>query len=594
MTWTLIDFFCGAGGSSQGGAAVPGVTVRLAANHWDTAIASHTVNFPAAEHFQGDLHDADLDRFPAADLFWASPECPTWSQARGRRRDFDKQPDLFGETLPDEATDRSRSLMWDVPRYLAAMARRGRPVLAGVVENVTDVRAWTAWHTWVGSIANLGYRTKLIALNSMHARPATTPYAPQSRDRLYLAYWLASLGRDPDWDRWLRPQAWCPGCAQHVRAVQWWKRPGNDMGRYRQQYLYRCPQIACRGQVIEPGAMPAAAAIDWTLPGTRIGDRATPLKPKTLARIEAGLRRYARPLTQTATPTLPPPLMIPAGGTWRQEATPVTGPMGARTTRENDGLATPPFLTVHRGGPGDVRTAAVTGAAPAVTASGNHLGVAVPPLLVPVEGRDGKEALPADAPARTQTARAETSLAVPPFLAVLRGNCDATAITAPLGAVTTSGLNHALISPADAAMVMRNNTPRGDPGQMCTPALEPLRALTAAGHQSLLTWEHLAHLLIPYNRTGVVREAAEPIGSLTTRDRFALASPAIDVADVLFRMLEPHEISAAMAFQPGYTVLGSKREKVRQLGNAVTPPVAEVLFSALIEAIQPGTLPAAA
>jgi DNA (cytosine-5)-methyltransferase 1 len=54
---------------------------------------------------------------------------------------------------------------------------------------------------------------------------------------------------------------------------------------------------------------------------------------------------------------------------------------------------------------------------------------------------------------------------------------------------------------------------------------------------------------------------------------------------VLFRMLEPHEIAAAMAFLPGYIVLGSKRERVRQLGNAVTPPVAEILISALVEAI---------
>lgn len=40
-----------------------------------------------------------------------------------------------------------------------------------------------------------------------------------------------------------------------------------------------------------------------------------------------------------------------------------------------------------------------------------------------------------------------------------------------------------------------------------------------------------------------------------------------------------------MAFLPGYIVLGSKRERVRQLGNAVTPPVAEILISALVEAI---------
>jgi DNA (cytosine-5)-methyltransferase 1 len=618
MTLQVVDFFCGAGGSSQGAVAVPGVSVRLAANHWSRAIESHARNFPRTEHFRGDLHDAEVEKFPSADVFWASPECTHWSVARGRRRDFDKQPDLFGETLPDEAADRSRALMWDVPRYLAAMQLRGRPVLAGVVENVTDERAWIHFDAWVASIRILGYRTRLIALNSMHARPATTPYAPQSRDRLYLAYWSASLGRDPDWDRWLRPRAWCPVCEEQVTAVQWWKRPGNDMGRYRQQYVYRCPHVACRNQVVEPGAMPAAAAIDWSILGTRIGDRVVPLKPKTLARIEAGLRRYARPIalqsggsdrgpgsrtrpvdgplatvTATATNALAcPPLMVPAGGTWREDPAPVTGPMGARTARENDGLAVPPFITVHRGGVGDVRTGSITDAAPTVAAGGNHLGVAVPPflvplrsgrnrslragreplatvvadganhglvtppLLVPVEGREGKEALPADVPARTQTARAETGLAVPA-----------------------------------GALVMRNNGSRGDGAGHCTPAVEPLRTLTAAGHQSVLTWEHLAHLLVPYYRTGVAHPAAEPVGSVTTRDRVGLASPAVDVSDVLFRMLEPHEIGAAMAFVHGYQVVGSKRERVRQYGNAVTPPVAEVLISALAEAITGEPLP---
>jgi DNA (cytosine-5)-methyltransferase 1 len=580
MSLTLIDFFCGAGGSSQGATAVPGVTARLAANHWAKAIESHALNFPATEHFRGDLHDADVAKFPAGDIFWASPECPTWSQARGHRRDYDKQPDLFGETLPDEATDRSRALMWDVPRYLEAMQLRGRPVLAGVVENVTDVRMWINWREWVTSIANLGYRTKLIAINSMHARPLVTPYAPQSRDRLYLAYWSVSLGRDPDWDRWLRPAAWCAACEKTVAAVQWWKRPGNDMGRYRQQYVYRCPRVAC-SQIVEPGAMPAAAAINWALAGTRIGDRAVPLKPKTIARIEAGLRRYARPITLEAAGntferrpgvrTWPvdkplttkavacPPMMVPAGGTWRDDATAVTEPMPARTARENDGLAVPPFITVHRGGDGDVRTGEITSPLPGVTASGNHLG-----------------------------------LAVPPFIAELRNNMDARPVTDPLSTLSTPGSHHALISPPELAMIMRNNTARGDQGQMSTPVSEPLRTLTAAGHQSLITWEHLAHLLMPYYGTGVARTAAEPVGAITATDRWALASAAVSVEDVLFRMLEPGEIGAAMAFAATYQVLGSKRERVRQYGNAVTPPVAEVIISALVEAIEGSDLERAA
>jgi DNA (cytosine-5)-methyltransferase 1 len=539
--------------------------------------------------------------------------CPTWSQARGHRRDYDKQPDLFGETLTDEATDRSRALMWDVPRYLEAMQLRGRPVLAGVVENVTDVRSWIAWREWVASIANLGYRTRLIAINSMHARPRVTPYADQSRDRLYLAYWSVSLGRDPDWDRWLRPMAWCPSCEQAVAAVQWWKRPGNDMGRYRQQYVYRCPRVSC-SQIVEPAAMPAAAAIDWTLAGTRIGDRTIPLKPKTIARIEAGLRRYARPITleaagntferrpgvrtwpvdkplttQTATATKAlacPPMTVPAGGTWRREATPVDEPMPSRTARENDGLAVPPFLTVNRGGQDDLRTSAMTEPLPSLTASSQPFGLVSPFVTVHRGAAGDVRTGGIDEPLPTLSAGGNhLGLAVPPFIAELRGGQDARPITDPMSTVMTMGAHHGLVTPPELAMIMRNNTPRGDPGQMCTPAMEPLRALTAAGHQSLITWEHLAHLLMPYYGTGVARTAAEPVGAVTATDRWALASPAVSVEDVLFRMLEPGEIGAAMAFAASYQVLGSKRERVRQYGNAVTPPVAEVIISALVEAI---------
>lgn len=575
MTLTAHDWFCGAGGSSQGIHAIPGVAVTHVANHWDRAIESHAANFPHVDHYLGDIREAPVERWPAADIFWASPECPQWSNARGKRRDFatSMQDDLFGETAPPEEVERSRALMEEVPMYLRGVQQRGRLVKAGVVENVVDVRAWDQWDRWLGEIRKLGYHVRVIALNSMHAAPPTLNRAPQSRDRLYVAYWHRSLGRDPDWDKWLRPAAWCPDCDQLVQAVQVFKTPGRDMGRYRQQYVYRCPRTSCRNRVVEPEVQPAAVAIDWSLPGQRIGDRAKPLAAKTLARIQAGLAKFARPITleaagntferrpgvrtwpvdsplttQTTTATKAlayEPLIVPAGGTWRDAATSVGEPMPTRTTRENDGLA-------------------------------------VPPLLIPVEGRDGKEPATANAPLRTQTARNETGLAWLPFIAELRGGgSDARPVTEALATVTASGNHHGLVAPA--AMVMRNNSSRSGPGgEHCTPVSEPVRTLTTTGHQSLITWEHL---LVPYYGKGVARTVAEPVGTLSTRDRYALVKGDVDIDDVLFRMLEPHEIGRAMSFADTYIVIGNKREKVRQYGNAVTPNVAELIVSALVEAI---------
>ncbi|MFJ8677193.1 DNA cytosine methyltransferase [Streptomyces sp. NPDC093589] len=505
---TVMDWFCGAGGSSQGAHAVPGLTVARAANHWERAIESHAVNFPDADHYRGDIRKAPVWAWPVTDIFWASPECTNWSVAKGKKRDFANAMqgdllDLYAEMEREkfEADDEggpsleeeSRALMEEVPLYLRGVISRGGLVKAGIVENVVDVRQWDQWDRWIGEIHKMGYRTRIIALNSMHADPRSVHRAPQSRDRLYVGYWHESLGRTPDWDKWLRPRAWCPTCDQWVQAVQTFKRPGVDMGRYRQQYVYRCPHTACRNSIVEPEALPALAAVDWSIPGQRIGDKPLkeffsdkakttslgfhPLAPKTLARIQAGLAKFAQPL--------------------------------------NDGR------------------------------------LAVPPLMVPVEGRDGKEAGSAHVPLRTQTARNETGLAWMPFVAELRGGGSvARSVSEALATVCASGNHHGLVTPDVIS----------------------------------------EHMLIPYYGASTARPVTQPVGALTTRDRYALVHGQPAIEDVRFRMLEPHEIGRAMSFADDYTVLGSKRERVRQYGNAVTPNAAEVLLCALVEAITGETL----
>ncbi|MDP5310454.1 DNA cytosine methyltransferase [Streptomyces poriferorum] len=569
---TVMDWFCGAGGSSQGAHAIPNVRVERAANHWERAIESHAANFPDVDHYRGDIREAPVDKWPTTDIFWASPECPQWSNARGKKRDFatSMQGDLFDDFAPSEEVERSRALMEEVPLYLRGVQERGGLVKAGVVENVVDVRAWDQWDRWIGELHKLGYKTRVIALNSMHADPRAVEKAPQSRDRLYVGYWHESLGRTPDWNKWLRPRAWCTGCGEYVQAMQIFKKQGADMGRYRQQYVYRCPQAKCRNQIVEPEVLPAAVAIDWTLPGQRIGDRAKPLADKTLARIQAGLDKFAKPM------------VVPAGGTWREDAVPLTEPMPTRTTRENDGLAIPPFITELRGG-SSVRR--VTDPLATVATSGGHHGLAIPPLLIPVEGRDGKEPASANNPLRTQTARNETGLAWLPFMVTMRGGGDqlrGRSINDALGTVSANGNHHGLVTPDIPAMVMRNNGSKGDGGEHCTTAAEHFRTLTTAGHQSLVTWEHL---LVPYYGNGTAKPTTEPVGTLSTRDRYALVTGDVDINDVLFRMLEPHEIGRAMSFADQYIVLGSKRERVRQYGNAVTPNAAEIILCALTEAI---------
>jgi len=561
---TVADYFCGAGGSSTGMEQVPGVRVRIASNHWQLAVDTHNANFPHADHDREDITRIDPRRHPRTDIGWFSPECTNWSVAKGRKVDYDGKPvqlDMFSqddeEPLPDEAAVRSRMLMQDVPRFTEVHRYR-----AVIVENVTDVLKWAHLDDWLRRMRLLGYDHRTVVLNSAFAATLGDP-APQLRDRVYFVFWRETTPT-PDFAKWTRPRCHCPHCGD-VAGIYVDKQPGKRRTmRYGQQYFYRCPTPACHGRPVTPYALPAATIIDWDVPAERIGDRAEPLKPKTLARIEAGLRRYTTPI------------LTPAGGTWNQTAKPISLPMRARTARETEAVVCPPFLAPLRSDRPRTLNPAVEPLATVVADGGNHAVIEPPSLLVPVEGRDGKHARPAAEPMRAQTARAETALVIP-----LRNNGVAKpASWSPLLAFAAGGTHQGLL--------MRNNTARGDQGQMTTPLGEPMRALTTAGHQSLIG---LDHALFPYD-SNQLRPLGTPLPAQTAVPGDALLGTAIAVDDCTFRMLTVDEIRAGMAFTTGYLLLGrSNRAKVRMLGNAVTPPAARDLIACLVEAITGDTIP---
>jgi DNA (cytosine-5)-methyltransferase 1 len=514
--------------------------------------------------------------------------CTTWSVARGERTDYAGQPGLFDEPLPPEAVQRSRVQMEDVPRF-----SRYHRYKAVVVENVPDILKWAEFDRWLGEMHKLGYRHRVVTVNSAFAHQLGAP-APQLRDRVYVVFWQSRY-KAPDLDRWTRPLARCPVCDVDVRAVYAPKPGPRRPMRYGSQYVYRCPSTSCENAVVRPYILPAASAIDWLLPAERIGDRARPLKPKTLARIKAGLVRYSRPaangngtasflaVMRTNAGTqgvdeplhtvsaggghhgLATPLLVPAGGARRREAQTVDRPMATRTATDNDAVVSP-FLTVLRSG--RPRTIGVDHPMATVVADGSNHAL-VDPLLVPVEGRENVHARPVTGPARAQTARLQDALVVP-----LRRNGNARpAGEHPLVTLAAGGYHHAL--------VMRNLTARGDQGQMSTPVNQPLRTILAESKQTLIRWDHV---LYGYD-TGDLRPLAEPMPTQTTVQGDALLGTAVAVEDCTFRMLDVHEIKAGMAFAPQFVLLGNKRERTRMLGNAVTPPAARDLIAAVAEAI---------
>lgn len=454
--------------------------------------------------------------------------CTNHSKAKGRKRTDGDQPDLFGETLPDAAAERSRATMWDVPRW--AEVHQYRSI---IVENVVEATKWTPFRHWLGAMDSYGYDHQLVSLNSMHAQAGGLP-APQSRDRLYVVF-NRKGDRAPDLAQMQRPKAYCPRCAVIVESRQAFK-PGRTVGRYRQQYVYLCSTAGC-GTIVEPAWLPAAAAIDWSIQGQKIGDRAKPLAEKTRRRIAAGIARYWGPVHLEA-----------AGHTY-DAADPkhksYGDPQGYYRSWSTDDV----LKTLHT--------------------------LESKALAIPVEGRDGKQPGVMSDPLRTMTTRAETAM-VTPFIAELRGGgSDARTIDDPAATFCASGNHHGLVTPyygtadtaysSDAALgtlttrdryalVTRHNGSKGDGAEMSTPIHEAMRTLTTTAQQSILTPGDLA--------------AAEA-----------------RVDDCMFRMLEPHEVAAGMAFPGDYLWEGTRRERVKMAGNAVTPPAARDLIGAVVDAL---------
>lgn len=512
---TATDMFCGAGGSSTGAMEVPGVTVKTAMNHWARAIETHNTNHPDTEHVLADIQVTDPRYIASSDILWASPECTNHSVAKGKKR-VTNQPDLFGDSIADEAAQKSRATMWDVPRF--AEVHKYKLI---ITENVVDAAKWVMFDAWLFAMEALGYDHHTVYMNSMHAQLGGLP-APQSRDRMYVMFWLKGNSR-PNFDL-LMPLAHCSACDETVRCVQSWKKPNHRWGRYKAQYVYRCPNTRCRNSIVEPGWLPAASAIDWTLRGQRIGDRTKPLVPKTMARIKAGLEKYGNQ---------PDPfLSLMRSG--RARNYPVSDTLQTLTTEGAGHVVVDPHpeamvLDSVRGS--NILTST---SQPLSTQTTSYTRA----LLVPVEGREGKQAAPADDVLRTQTTRNETGLLTAPGAHMLMeyyGNGQMHPVAKAIPTISTTD-RFAMVT------TMRGTSPEHLAASNA-PARDPFRTFSAGGnHNGITEWT------VP------------------------------EIEDCEFRMLEPREITAGMAFPKSYIMTGNKREQVKQAGNAVTPPAARDLF----------------
>lgn len=531
-----LDMFAGVGGSSQGIEAA-GIDVWYAANHNPYAIDIHEANHPRAEHFVADLVDetkADYyhpEQLPAADVLWASPSCVNHSPANAQKAYalnlslFDVHDAEYEQRVTD--SERSRATAVCVLQY----ARKHRPQVIAV-ENVVEFARWgylsptakrgdgTTFRWWLAEFAKLGYEHEVLFLNSMFFG------VPQSRDRMYVAFWQKGLRR-PDLAH--RPAAFCSRCDTVVESTQTFKS-GRDWplarwGKYGAQYVYRCPSCASE---LTPPTVPAAAAIDWSDLGTRIGDRATPLAPNTIARIERGIRKFGEW----------PPLLVKAKSSFGSDTT-VASPLYSQTGQQDTMLVS----------------------AMQVVVAGNTFE------------REGStcRVRPMTDVMWTQHGTNAHAMVVAPFVDSFVGAPRAVAEPLP---TQVGNDTQALVVPW--LMTERGTSPERTP-TLVDPLVDAMTTVTAGGNHHFLLSAAFAKQNGSSPNDTAWHPFTDPLNTLLGVDTTAMIASQIadiDVLDCMYRMLKPTEIKAGMGFESGFVMWGTGRQMVKGLGNAVTPPVA--------------------
>ena len=566
MIYRIADLFCGAGGTSAGAVeavAAMGRTPDVTAiNHWPVAIATHTANHPESRHLCTGIdaiNPRDLFAEGELDLLWASPECTHHSVARG------------GKPINDQ----SRATAWCVARWAEAL----RPPII-LIENVPEFQTWgpigskgrplaskkgETFQAWLNALRSLGYKVD-------HRLLCAADYGdPTTRTRLFIQ---AVRGK---------------------RRIVW---PEKTHSKATDLFATRRWTAA-------------REIIDWTIPAGSIYERKKPLSPKTLARIEAGLRKFGlkeftiryqgdhsgrdesmrcaqdveAPLSTVDTSNrfgVVQPFIVAwdhtSGGAGSGIGS-IDEPISTVVTKARHGVAEP-FLVELRGtSERQVEGSARSLDAPcsAVTTSGAHHALVEPFLIKTANGASGNDASRVkslDEPMPTVCGNRGDVALIEPFIMSAGGpECGARPVSQPVGTVLTR--DH-------RALVVPHLLPQQSDGRL-RPVDEPCPTVATAGAIALVE-----PFLVSFYGNGQPHDIDEPTPTVTCKDRFGLVRPVIEIdgnrylLDIRFRMLQPHELALAQGFPHDYQFTGTKTDQVKQIGNAVPRRLARAIVGAVL------------
>jgi DNA (cytosine-5)-methyltransferase 1 len=530
----VVDLFCGAGGTSTGilqACRALGLRVNLTAvNHWDTAVNTHSLNL-LSNRAKG-IHVRHIcepveNLWPARvipsrrlHLLCASCECTFHSLARGG----------------GPCNEQSRSQPWQIIRWCSDIR-----VDNLVMENVREWVHWGPLHP-----CNCGAKDM-----RKHRKGSKCLRPIESRRGEYFRAFLQALkdmGYKVDWRIQNAADFGDPTSRKRLillasldNEIVW---PRESHGPARRQPWRTARQI-----------------IDWNLKGQSIFNRKKSLSKNTLRRIATGLQKFGGPHAQ--------PFLVMMYGT--NKARSLDRPTPTVTTSNKIALASPrPFIVPQQRFKNKSADSVDQPLRTVTTANARLFNLIQPkvkkvkPFLVNMKGRS--TAASVDKPAPTVTAHAPHLYLAEPFIlpneGYFRGN-TARSTNEPLNTITAGHGGGALVNPV---LIQTDQT--GGNGDYSQPVDKPLKTIVTKQNTALVQ-----PYIVKYYGTGIAKSVDTPLDTVTTKDRFLLVEPktgrAVAELDILFRMLQPHELSAAMSFPKGYRFTGTKEDAVKQIGNAV-------------------------
>lgn len=292
----------------------------------------------------------------------------------------------------------------------------------------------------------------------------------------------------------------------------------------------------------------AAEVIDWQIPCPSIFSRKRALADQTLLRIEAGLRKFVGPFVAQWDNQS-------GGGSYVRS---LGGPLATMTTKASMGVAVP-FQVIMRN---NMDSANVVSPLNTITAGGGHHGIAVP-FLADVNHNGSDRVYPLNSTLGTMTTHNGKSLVVPfQFQLIGRGAGRSKSAASPVPTIIATRENHGVVFPWLLHYYGTNNQ---------SPVADPLDTITTKERHGLCA----ARCTGPQDWPTPATDAMRTLQATMTE---------LGVCDVGFRMLSNPELGLAQGFDRDYIFHGKNHEITRQIGNSVSPPVAEAITRAILSA----------